>query len=368
MVNKAKIKQALQVAIDKYEFTGIDFMDYLTMAKKSKNGNDFGERIVQYHKDRDEVLDTDAEDDIFTFANNVFDQITESSLNSDILSLSEFMNEARSPEQRAARNARRKAKRGGTAAVLQRDEDDEDDEEFDRLERDEKARNRGSDEFDYDEDAVEKNFKPSKSLTGAAESLRNETIKYQNLQKDFISTPKDNVAKREILKKKLIAQYKVMNKAQAAFDAIVGFEDDGFPDELYDSYNFEGFDIKGILNEDKTFIWTEFTEKDINVIKDEVNKYKLKATDIQLKGPVGMEVNSVKISGERKNIIKFLTDPWNGLDLDEVKDFYPELFESSITEKRDFNKDFRKLVKTLKDEGIDKEILKDVIDDIYIGY
>lgn len=74
------------------------------------------------------------------------------------------------------------------------------------------------------EDMVE--VEPSKSMAQAVERYKAEMIKFQELQKEFVMTPKDNVAKREILKKKLVAQSKISKKAEADFEKIVSKEDE----------------------------------------------------------------------------------------------------------------------------------------------
>tara|TARA_Y100000389_G_scaffold189963_1_gene214295 strand:+ start:11429 stop:11848 length:420 start_codon:yes stop_codon:yes gene_type:complete len=67
---------------------------------------------------------------------------------------------------------------------------------------------------------------PSKSMAQAVERYKAEMIKFQELQKEFVMTSKDNVAKREILKKKLVAQSKISKKAEADFEKIVSKEDE----------------------------------------------------------------------------------------------------------------------------------------------
>jgi PAB1-binding protein PBP1 len=143
----------------------------------------------------------------------------------DILEYNDFLNEmALSPEERKARRKeRRNAKKSAPTKSI------------------------GNDNIeDIDDDTKSIDFKPSKSMTGSVEKLRTETIKYQDLQKEFVLTPKDNIAKREILKKKLVVQSKIVKRAEAEFEKLVSTEEDDFAQDLF----FESFDItEYLLNE-----------------------------------------------------------------------------------------------------------------------
>jgi hypothetical protein len=140
----------------------------------------------------------------------------------DILEFKDFMNErALSPEEKKARRkARREAKKGNQSKPMG-----------------------NKDIEDIDDDVDPASFKPSRSMTGAVERVRIETIKFQDLQKEFVLTPKDNIAKREILKKRLVAQSKVVKRAEAEFEKLVSVEEDDFAQDLF----FESFNITEYL-------------------------------------------------------------------------------------------------------------------------
>jgi hypothetical protein len=140
----------------------------------------------------------------------------------NILEYDDFLNEmALSPEEKKARRkARREAKKGNRVKPMG-----------------------NKDIEDLDDEIDSNSFKPSKSMTGAVERVRIETIKFQDLQKEFVLTPKDNIAKREILKKRLVAQSKVVKRAEAEFEKLVSVEEDDFAQDLF----FESFNITEYL-------------------------------------------------------------------------------------------------------------------------
>jgi hypothetical protein len=143
----------------------------------------------------------------------------------DILEYDEFLSEmALSPEEKKARRKeRREAKKGNQVKPMG-----------------------NNDIEDIDDDINPASFKPSKSMTGAVERVRIETIKFQDLQKEFVLTPKDNIAKREILKKRLVAQSSVVKRAEAEFEKLVSVEEDDFAQDLF----FESFNItEHLINE-----------------------------------------------------------------------------------------------------------------------
>jgi hypothetical protein len=75
--------------------------------------------------------------------------------------------------------------------------------------------------------------KPSKSMTATAERYRTEMLKLQDLQREFVLTSKDDVVKRESLKKKLVVQTKIARQAEAEFEKMVSAEEDDFAQDLF---------------------------------------------------------------------------------------------------------------------------------------
>jgi len=130
------------------------------------------------------------------------------------------INEAMSPEERKAkRKARRDAKKSKPATSMSADDD----------------------VYDMDDlDAA-----PSKSMTQSVERFRTEQVKLQDLQKEFVLTAKDNVAKRESIKKKLVAQSKKAKAAEADFERMVAQEEGEYEDVLL----YETLDITKIITE-----------------------------------------------------------------------------------------------------------------------
>lgn len=131
----------------------------------------------------------------------------------DILLFEEFMeqlNEALTPEERREKRKLR------------------------RLARKEAQPKTGNANLDADiEDIEDMSSKPSKSMTATAERYRTEMLKLQDLQREFVLTPKDDVVKRESLKKKLVLQSRVAKQAEADFEKLVAAEEDDFAQDLF---------------------------------------------------------------------------------------------------------------------------------------
>jgi hypothetical protein len=131
----------------------------------------------------------------------------------DILLFEEFMdqlNEALTPEERREKRKLR------------------------RLARKEAQPKTGNANLDADiEDIEDMSSKPSKSMTTTAERYRTEMLKLQDLQREFVLTPKDDVVKRESLKKKLVLQSKIAKQAEADFEKLVATEEDDFAQDLF---------------------------------------------------------------------------------------------------------------------------------------
>lgn len=150
----------------------------------------------------------------------------------DILNYDDFLSErAMSPEEKKARRReRRKARQQAKKAQGKK-----------------KIGNKNIE--DVDDEINPDSFKPSRSMTGAVERVRTETIKFQELQKEFVLTPKNNVAKREILKKKLVAQSKIVKRAEAEFEKLVSVEEDDFAQDLFlESFNITEYLINERLS------------------------------------------------------------------------------------------------------------------------
>lgn len=145
----------------------------------------------------------------------------------DIKSYDDFINEAMTPEER---RAKRKARR-----------------ESNKVQKSKPATSMDADDDIYDMDEID--AKPSKSMTQAAERYRTEMVKLQDLQKEFVTTDKDNIAKRETLKKKLIAQSKIAKAAEADFERMVAAEEPDYVEDMfYDSHN-SSFSISSAILE-----------------------------------------------------------------------------------------------------------------------
>jgi hypothetical protein len=131
----------------------------------------------------------------------------------DILLFEEFMeelNEALTPEERREKRKQR------------------------RLARKEAQPKTGNANLDADiEDMDDMTSKPSKSMTATAERYRTEMLKLQDLQREFVLTSKDDVVKRESLKKKLVVQTKIARQAEAEFEKMVSAEEDDFAQDLF---------------------------------------------------------------------------------------------------------------------------------------
>jgi hypothetical protein len=131
----------------------------------------------------------------------------------DILLFEEFMeelNEALTPEERREKRKQR------------------------RLARKEAQPKTGNQNLDADiEDMDDMTSKPSKSMTTTAERYRTEMLKLQDLQREFVLTSKDDVVKRESLKKKLVVQTKIARQAEAEFEKMVSAEEDDFAQDLF---------------------------------------------------------------------------------------------------------------------------------------
>jgi hypothetical protein len=170
----------------------------------------------------------------------------------DILEYDEFLSEmALSPEEKQARRKeRRESKKANQVKPVG-----------------------NNDIEDIDDDINPASFKPSKSMTGAVERVRIETIKFQDLQKEFVLTSKDNIAKREILKKKLVAQSKIVKRAEAEFEKLVSTEEDDFAQDLF----FESFDITNYLISEK--LGTGNIKRMKGLIKTKSNNEFIKAAD-----------------------------------------------------------------------------------------
>jgi hypothetical protein len=65
----------------------------------------------------------------------------------------------------------------------------------------------------------------SKQLQKATEEFHESQIELQKLQKEFISTPKENAGKRNELKTKLIKQNEVVKQKEKLFHKALGNED-----------------------------------------------------------------------------------------------------------------------------------------------
>ena len=103
-----------------------------------------------------------------------------------------------------------------------------------RLPRKEAQPKTGNANLDADiEDIEDMSSKPSKSMTTTAERYRTEMLKLQDLQREFVLTPKDDVVKRESLKKKLVLQSKIAKQAEADFEKLVATEEDDFAQDLF---------------------------------------------------------------------------------------------------------------------------------------
>jgi hypothetical protein len=131
----------------------------------------------------------------------------------DILLFEEFMeelNEALTPEERREKRKQR------------------------RLARKEAQPKTGNANLDADiEDIDDMTSKPSKSMTTTAERYRTEMLKLQDLQREFVLTSKNDVVKRESLKKKLVVQTKIARQAEAEFEKMVSTEEDDFAQDLF---------------------------------------------------------------------------------------------------------------------------------------
>ena len=148
------------------------------------------------------------------------------------------INEALSPEERKAkRKARRDGKKTGVVNKKTGKAGDDDDEIEDNWNK------HNSDDDDMDIEKMD--VKPSKSMAQAVERFRQEQVKFQDLQKEFVLTPKDKIAKRESLKKQLVVQSKKARAAEKEFERMVASEEDEFVDDLF----FESIDMTELLNE-----------------------------------------------------------------------------------------------------------------------
>jgi hypothetical protein len=175
----------------------------------------------------------------------------------DIKSYEEFheLNEmARTPEQR---KARRLAKKTSGSPVS----------------KPEKSNPKTSMDSDDDiEDMEQLPVAPSKSMSQAVERYRTEMVKLQDLQKEFVLTSKDNVAKRESLKKKLVAQSKAARAAESDFEKIIAAEEEEFVEDMF----FESLDITSILTESIDSSTIKEMDK---AVKDSIMKKFLIAAD-----------------------------------------------------------------------------------------
>jgi hypothetical protein len=71
----------------------------------------------------------------------------------------------------------------------------------------------------------EANVKVSRQLQKATEDYHQAQMDMQNIQKEFIATPKDAEAKRKELKSKLIKQNEIVKIKEKAFHQALGNED-----------------------------------------------------------------------------------------------------------------------------------------------
>jgi len=136
------------------------------------------------------------------------------------------INEALSPEERKAKRKARKENKGGSAP-----------------EKSKPASSMDSDDDIYDMEELD--YAPSKSMAQSVERFRTEQIKFQDLQKEFVLTPKDNIVKRESLKKQLMFQAKKTKAAEADFERIISQEEAQAEEYLL----FESLNLTKIINE-----------------------------------------------------------------------------------------------------------------------
>lgn len=75
--------------------------------------------------------------------------------------------------------------------------------------------------------------KTSNKFAKLTAKFHDEQLKFQELQKEFVSTPKSNIEKRNELKSKLIDQYKEVLAAEEMFNSALKREDA----DLYDEFS-----------------------------------------------------------------------------------------------------------------------------------
>jgi|688.fasta_scaffold32229_2 hypothetical protein len=71
----------------------------------------------------------------------------------------------------------------------------------------------------------EANMKVSRQLQKATEDYHQAQLEMQNIQKEFIATPKDDESKRKDLKAKLIKQNEIVKTKEKIFHQALGNED-----------------------------------------------------------------------------------------------------------------------------------------------
>jgi hypothetical protein len=71
----------------------------------------------------------------------------------------------------------------------------------------------------------ESELRSSKKLIEATEDFHGAQLKLQELQKEYIGTPKENKTEREELKKAIIDQTRIVKEKESKFQKALGNED-----------------------------------------------------------------------------------------------------------------------------------------------